>query len=127
MNGGTITVIDGWVYYTPAAGSTGTDSFTYVIKDGLGGVTTRTVQVGIIPGDAPVQYTLTFEKISGGSRRVVFSGVTGRIYRIQSSESLADEGSWQTRATVQADEDGTFEFTDTLPLPAARFYRAVFP
>ena len=31
------------------------------------------------------------------------------------------------RATVQADEDGSFDLTDTLPLPAARFYRAVFP
>jgi hypothetical protein len=28
---------------------------------------------------------------------------------------------------IQAEEDGSFVMTDTLPLPVARFYRAVFP
>ena len=127
VNGGQITVSGDWVHYTPAAGSFGPDTFSYVIKDSTGGVSTHSVQVGIIPEDAAVQYTLTFERTEDGSCRVVFGGIPGRIYQVQSSDTLTAAEGWDDREMIQADEDGTFEFTDSSPLPARRFYRASFP
>ncbi|MES2439461.1 MAG: family 78 glycoside hydrolase catalytic domain [Verrucomicrobiota bacterium] len=127
VNGAAIAVIDGWIHFTPRPGANGADSFTYTIRDASGGIITRTVQVGIIPADAPVQKAVSITTAADESREVLFKGVSGRIYRIQSSETLGPESTWSTRATVQAEEDGGFKFTDHLPLPSARFYRAVFP
>ena len=127
VNGATLTIIDGWIHYTPQPGNGEPDSFTYSVRDSHGGIRSFTVNVGIIPADAPVQEARSIEKLPDGSQRVAFSGVPGRIYRIQSSETMADPVSWTDRETIQADEDGSFELIDTLPLPGKRFYRAVFP
>lgn len=127
VNGATITIIDGWIHYIPQPGNSGPDSFTYVIRDANGGLITRTVQVGIIPPDAPVQEVVAINLMPDGGRKVEFSGVAGRIYRIQTSETLGADAVWTTREVIQAEEDGSFGMTDPLPLPAKRFYRAVFP
>jgi uncharacterized repeat protein (TIGR01451 family) len=49
---GTVTVVAGKIVYTPAAGFSGTDSFSYSISDGHGGTSTATVTVTVAP--APV-------------------------------------------------------------------------
>jgi len=127
VNGASITVDNGAILYSPQPGVTGPDSFTYSIRDAQGAVTCLTVQVALIPADAPAQHALAILIQPDGSRQVLFSGVAGRIYRIQSGEALANPAAWTTRATVQAADDGSFGFTDPQPLPAARFYRAIFP
>ncbi len=127
VNGATLDVVDGWILYTPPPADPGPDSFTYTVRDDQGGIYNRTVQVGLIPGDAPVQQAVSIRIQPDGSRHILFAGVPGRLYRIESSETMDGTHAWTTRATVQADEDGSFDLTDTLPLPAARFYRAVFP
>lgn len=127
VNGATITIIDGWIHYQPAPGATGPDSFTYTIRNSTGGIITRTVQVGIIAADAPVQKVLSIEAAASQPVHVRFSGVPGRIYRIQSSETLGPDAEWTTRKTVQAEEDGSFGLDDSEALPVKRFYRAVFP
>jgi len=127
INGASITVVDGWIHYTTQPGNDGPDSFTYAVKNSAGGIETHTVNIGIIPTDAPVQEAVLIEKIGNGSSRVVFSGIPGRLYRIQSSETMTEPAGWTTRITVQAQEDGSFELIDTQPLPDKRFYRAVFP
>lgn len=38
-----------WLSYTPSEGSTGTDTFTYVVEDRFGATATATVRVGIAP------------------------------------------------------------------------------
>ncbi|MEI7908064.1 MAG: family 78 glycoside hydrolase catalytic domain [Verrucomicrobiota bacterium] len=125
VNGGTVTVDHGRIHYIPRAGTSGSDFFTYSIRDSQGGVSDLTVKIGVIPPDAPVQQAVSIQTRPDGSRQVMFSGPAGRIYRVQSSETL--DGAWTTRATVQAGDDGSFSLTDPQPLPAARFYRAVFP
>lgn len=126
-HGATISVVDDWIHYIPGPGSDGPDAFTYKVRDAQGGIRSFTVTVGIIPADAPAQEAQSFETLPDGSRRVVFLGVPGRIYRIQSSETMSDPAGWTDREAVQADEDGSFQLIDTLPLPGKRFYRAVFP
>jgi len=127
INGAEITIADGWIYYSPQAENGGADSFIYQVRDASGGIETRTVQVGIIPADAPVQKVVSMQDLPGGAKRVLFQGVPGRIYRIQSSETMDGQDAWTTRETVQADEGGAFEMIDRMPLPGARFYRAVYP
>jgi hypothetical protein len=127
VNGAALEVADGWIHYTPQPGNESPDSFSYAVRDAQGGIRSFTVNVGIIPADAPVQEAEALEVLPDGSRHVVFTGVPGRIYRIQSSETMSSSESWADRTTVQADEDGSFGMTDALPLPGKRFYRAVYP
>ena len=54
-NGGTVSLSSGTVTYTPAANFNGTDTFTYIVTDGLGGTDIATVTVTVTPvNDAPV-------------------------------------------------------------------------
>ena len=56
-NGGTVTkTADGKLTYTPKAGFSGTDTFSYTVSDGKGGTstTTATVTVGAKPNTPPV-------------------------------------------------------------------------
>ncbi|MBB5353192.1 hypothetical protein HNR46_003446 [Haloferula luteola] len=124
VNGAAVTEEDGWLTYTPSSGSVPPDSFGYLIRGADGSVETRTLLVMEIPEDAPDQTTLRFEQVEGGARKVFFSGVPGRLYRIEASDSL---GAWETVSTVQADSEGSFTYTDNTPAPASRFYRSVFP
>ncbi|RYG44141.1 hypothetical protein EON79_15530 [bacterium] len=118
---------EGWIHYTPLPGSDGPDSFTYVVRDAQGGLSTRTVQVGMVPEDAPVQYPTSVEVRSDGAVEVWFSGFPGRVYRIESSDTLEGPPSWLERTAIPAGEDGSFLFVDPAPLPEKRFYRAGFP
>jgi hypothetical protein len=61
-----------------------------------------------------------------GSRRLTFAGIPGRTYRVQSSDSLSP-ASWTDRASVTADAQGRFQFTDPPVLPPTRFYRTIHP
>lgn len=119
---GTVGVVGDRLYYTPNAGYTGGDSFTYTINDGHGGSATGTVTVTVIPGEE----TAKIESLPGGAWKVSFTGIAGMSYRIQSSDTLA-AGSWVDRGTVAADDLGEFSFTDSIPLPARRFYRCTAP
>ena len=54
-HGGAVELSKGRVTYTPATGYTGSDTFTYSLSDGFGGVATGTVQVSVAPPVAPDQ------------------------------------------------------------------------
>lgn len=124
---GTVTVSGGTVFYTPNAGFTGEDSFPYTISDGQGGAAVGTVTVVVTADDtAPGLSIAKMEVLPDGSLRLVFAGIPGRVYRVQSSDTLAPD-SWVDRATLAADALGRFEFIDPAPLPPSRFYRTVQP
>ncbi len=69
VNGTVVINPDGTLTYTPDAGFTGTDSFTYTINDGQGGVSTATVivNVGAPDGVGPVAIPLLPESGIDGS------------------------------------------------------------
>lgn len=59
QNGGVVINSDGTVTYTPRAGFTGSDSFSYTISDGKGGIATASVMVNVLNPAAstwPAQY-----------------------------------------------------------------------
>ncbi|MFD2250844.1 VCBS repeat-containing protein [Pseudochelatococcus lubricantis] len=69
---GTVRVYtDGTYKYTPAAGFTGEDSFTFVVNDAHGGTDTATLSLTVSPADVPVGTDLivngSFEDVSESS------------------------------------------------------------
>jgi outer membrane protein OmpA-like peptidoglycan-associated protein len=51
---GTVSIVNGEIVYTPNAGFTGTDTFTYTVSDGNGHETTASVTVTVVaPNSAP--------------------------------------------------------------------------
>jgi hypothetical protein len=126
VNSGTVAVSGAWVFYTPAAGFTNADSFTYTITDGNGGSTTGTVTVALKVDDAP-GVNLVITDLGNGSFRIGGYGIPGRTYRLQSTDSLTPTN-WQfvSGGSVIASSTGYFEYTDT-PGAGSRYYRTVYP
>ncbi|HEV3410023.1 MAG TPA: Ig-like domain-containing protein, partial [Chthoniobacterales bacterium] len=125
----TVTRANGYVFYDPAPGFTGTDTFTYTIADALGATATATVTVNANAGSMPgARIQLQPGNGGGMQSRVQFTGVAARTYRIEFTNTLAPGlVNWQTLRTATADEHGQFEIIDPGPLPQQRFYRAVYP
>ncbi|WP_020396739.1 IPTL-CTERM sorting domain-containing protein [Thiolinea disciformis] len=69
VQGGTITLSGNTLLYTPKAGFTGSDSFSYTIADGRGGtvVAKANITVAAKPNTAPVAQDLTATVQSGAS------------------------------------------------------------
>ncbi len=120
----TITVSGGWVFYTPSAGFTNADSFTYTVTDGFGGSATGTVTVAIQVDNSQSQ-NLTITALGGGSVLIGGSGIPGYTYRLQYSDS-ASPFVWQDLVSVTADSTGKFSYTDTSG-DTMRFYRTAYP
>jgi hypothetical protein len=122
----TITVHGGWVFYTPPAGFTNADSFTYTITDGRGGSAVGTVTVAIKVDNSQSQ-NLTITDLGNGSFRINGNGIPGYTYRLQYSDTIAPFN-WQdiVGGSVTADSTGKFEYTDT-PGAQTRFYRSMYP
>jgi subtilisin-like proprotein convertase family protein len=123
-NGGTIVVSGGWAIYTPAAAFTSADSFTYTIDDGNGGTATATVTVDV-KVDNGLSSNLSITSLGNHQYRIDGSGIPGRTYRIQYSDT-ANPLNWQDLLSVTADSLGRFGATDTSS-GDLRFYRSVTP
>jgi hypothetical protein len=126
VHGGTIAVSGGWVIYTPAAGFTNADSFSYNISDGHGGSATGTVTVGIITDDSPSS-NLSITSLGNHQYRIDGNGIPGRTYRLQYSDST-NPFNWQDLpdGSLTADSVGQFEYTD-MSTAEIRLYRSVSP
>jgi hypothetical protein len=124
-NGASIRVSGGWVFYTPPAGFTNADSFTYTITDGRGGSAVATVTVAILVDNAPSQ-NLVVTALGGNQYRIDASGIPGRTYRLQYSDTAPFNWQDLPGASLTADSAGRFQYTDTSTAPT-RFYRSVYP
>jgi len=126
VNGATISVHGGWVFYTPPAGFTNADAFTYTITDGRGGSATGTVSVAILVDNSQSQ-NLTITALGGNQYLIDGSGIPGYTYRLQYSDSMSPFD-WQdlSGGSQTADSTGKFQYTDTSEAPT-RFYRSVYP
>jgi hypothetical protein len=122
-----VTLNNGWVFYTPPAGMTNNDSFTYTVSDSLGGSSSGTVNIQV--QETSQGENLAIQNLGGGSYQITGSGIPGETYRLQYSDSLTPLN-WQflTGGSVTADANGNLSFSDnsgdTNPV---RFYRTVYP
>jgi outer membrane protein OmpA-like peptidoglycan-associated protein len=76
--GGTVTLVDGVVSFTPAANFSGTVTFTYTISDGNGGTATATVTVRVGGNNPPVAVddSITVDEDSGPTTVTVLDNDT---------------------------------------------------
>jgi subtilisin-like proprotein convertase family protein len=123
--GGTVLLTNGWILYTPPAGFTGPDSFTYTVRDSLGALSTGTVDINPIP-DMAAAATLSLTGLAGQAWRLQIGGIPWGTYTLQYRPE-PDAGDWMFLGLATMDETGWAELEDTPPagIPS-RFYRAVF-
>ena len=123
--GGMVGLTNNWVYYTPPAGWTHADEFTYTLSDGHCGTAVGTVSVQVT-ADNPQPAHFTIGALGNGSLQLTFSGIPGSQYQIQYAESLVNPD-WQILTTQTADGFGQCQFSDmSLTNTSARYYRVVY-
>jgi hypothetical protein len=123
---GAVATNSGWVFYTPPAGYTNTDSFSYVATDG-GLQATGSVAVAIVSDTNAAQNIELSQNLGNGSFATSFFGIPGRIYTIQYTTNLTNPN-WQPLGTAAADATGWFQYTDSPGTGTpARFYRSTYP
>ncbi len=116
---GTVTTDGTKVTYTASSGSS--DSFTYTVNDGFGGVNTGTISVTISSNVA--NYNQVAAANAGSGTNVVsFLGNPGYNYALDTATNLLPPINWQPQATNTAAIDGTLTFTNLSLLPQT-FYR----
>jgi subtilisin-like proprotein convertase family protein len=123
-NGATITVTNGWVFYTPPLGFTNTDSFTYTVTDPYGESAVGTVTVDIEVSNSQSQ-NLAITDLGNGSVLIIGNGIPGYTYHLQSTSTLSPPN-WQDIGTVTANSTGAFQYTDD-PVGGTIFYRTKYP
>jgi hypothetical protein len=122
--GGTVRLANGWILYTPPAGFTNVDSFTYTIRDGLGVAGVGTVTISPLASLPLVR--LTIAKSANQGSHLAISGPAWAAYAFQYTDSLRP-ASWLSFGMGMADASGYLAFDDMMqPTPSKRFYRALY-
>jgi glucose/arabinose dehydrogenase/mono/diheme cytochrome c family protein len=115
-----------WIHYSPPAGFTNDDAFTYQITDSRSAPVTGTVNV-VVSSDQVPSPNLTVTDLGNGSYRIRFDGIPDLTYRIEYTTNLTP-AQWQTLGSATADENGMFQIVDTPPAGfGQRFYRSIYP
>ncbi|MFM1770323.1 MAG: hypothetical protein RJA22_2852 [Verrucomicrobiota bacterium] len=123
-NGGSVTLAGNVATYTPLAGFTGVDRYSYTINDNRGGSSTSYVEVFVANGALPSQNQMSIALAPNGIL-VRFAGIPGTSYRIQSSTSPT--GPWNTRTNLVAPLHGIIQYLDTNPPQPTGYYRTASP
>ena len=125
-HGGSLLLDGDWIHYTPPAGFTNDDSFTYTIQDSYSAQATATVTVRATT-DAVPPPNLLLTDLGNGSFLLSLVGIPGKTYRIESTEQLGSPV-WTELGSDTADDLGAVQYTDTsTPAGRVRFYRSVYP
>jgi hypothetical protein len=123
-NGGSVVLSSGQVTYTPLAGYTGPDLFTYTVADAYGASSTGNVFVYVVNGAIPAQGAVTIQA-NGGSYTVTFRGTPGTTYSIQRATAVT--GPWNPISTQTVPPSGIIAITDSAPPPGQAFYKVTPP
>jgi hypothetical protein len=121
-NGGTVTLSNGLVTYTPATNFIGADLFTYVVNDGS---TSSTGSVQVVVADtALVPNRVGVVVVGPDGAHASFAGIPGFTYIIERSTDGAD---WTAVGSAVASANCLFEFLDSDPPSGPVFYRTTVP
>lgn len=111
-NGGKTTIVNGKVHYEPRQGFTGTDTFTYTIKDDVGTTDTATVTVTVAPTEASSLGGVVFLDLNNNGRidptEPTLAGVTITL-------GGKDRAGATVNKTATTDMAGHYQFTDLEP------------
>jgi len=125
--GGTVFREGPWVIYEPpAGGGPATDSFTYQVTDGQGGITVGTVLVQVALPPVAGAVPLSIRTLPGPPTQVEvrFQGIAGRSYRVQTATTV--NGPWTDLGNRTAGGTGVILFQES-PQPSPRFFRIIEP
>jgi hypothetical protein len=124
-NGGSISRVGDAVTYTPPGGFVGTDTFSYTLaagsKTATGWVTVRVRTSDLIPSNAVYLRPVASP---GTGMEMRFSGIGGRAYSVQFTETIGSGWTELSRQTAQAGS-GFIDFVHTTPPPGSGFYRCL--
>ena len=122
--GGTVSLADGLVSYTPPPDYTGPDQFTYTLSDGIS-TAQGTVFVTVTPTNSSSLNLVSLTMDSNGWL-IQFAGIPGEEYLIQWADTPTGPWSNLTNNPLLPDVTGIIEYTDTTqPVPTQRYYRTV--
>jgi hypothetical protein len=125
LNNGSASLSAGLVTYTPPAGFTGADEFTYTLADSRGARVTGRVYVTV--GATNFISVVTPPALqSNGHFQVGYQGIPGYLYVVERATNVL--GPWEVLTTVYADGNGNFQVDDPNDPPEPmRFYRVTYP
>ena len=126
QRGGTLSVLGPNITYTPPAGLSDYDQFTYTVSDANGDISSATVILGIAPpiGNQPLN-TVSVVEQPDGQYLIRFRTATGRTeYTIQFTHDL-NANDWQSLQTIRAGADGIVEALFDPSASSQTFFRAV--
>ncbi len=124
-NSGTVSLVGGLITYSPLAGYTGSDQFTYTLGDARGGRATGTVSVNVGATNF-LSVVRPAALLPNGHFQVGYMGVAGYLYTVERSTNIL--GPWQVFTNITADVNGLFQIDDPNTPPApTRFYRVKYP
>jgi hypothetical protein len=123
-NGGAVALGASAIQYTPAAGFTGADTFSYVIADAGGDTASGLIIVSVTPsgsGSGGSYNQLAVEPV-GGDMRLSYLGIPGTNYALEVTFDLTPPITWTPLLTNPATASGLLVFTNT-PSGGQSFYR----
>jgi len=119
-NGGTVTLTETNIIYTPATNFAGADLFTYTISDGHSGTATGSVLILVLSeSDASLNQVGQPTATTNGTVVVRFAGIPGTTYSVQRS---SDQVTWSSAGTYLVPATGIAEFTDSTPAAQPPYY-----
>ena len=123
-NGSPVTLGGGNVGYTPAAGFTGRDQFTYTLTDSIGGTAQGTIIVLVTASAQPAYNTLAANyNRSLNQIQISFTGLPNQSYVVQSSATVTGPYADVPPGTdIVASSTGLVQATVT-PVGAIDFFR----
>ncbi|MCA1683709.1 MAG: tandem-95 repeat protein, partial [Actinobacteria bacterium] len=105
---------DGSFTYTPVANYNGTDTFTYVVRDGAGGSATGTVTINIAAvNDAPVAAGDNYSATTAIPLTVAPPGVLANDTDVDGNSLSAAKVSDPANGTVTVNGDGSLTYTSS--------------
>jgi len=123
--GGTVTLSNGTILYTPPSGSSGGDSFSYTVTDIFGSSSTGTV---VLFSEASAPKLIDLQTVNRNIT-IYFRGSPDGYFLLQFRPDFNATSFWHDfpenqPSMVQADTTGNFQFT--VPIGSAQgFYRTV--
>jgi hypothetical protein len=124
---GTAELLETAILYTPAAGFSGTDTFTVTISDEHGATVQGlvTVNVGPAPDLGDEGTNKPAISLAGGKPQLRFRALPNTSYQLQrSADGMA---TWQNLEVLTTDRTGLLIWTDEAPPSGSAFYRFLLP
>ncbi len=115
-----------YLTYTAASGYIGSDSFTFIVSDGLGGLVTNTATVQVNGTAGANKFASTSN--SGSNNYIMsFSGAPQCAYVLQEAGSLTSPTAWTPVFTNAANGGGLVTFTNQQAAPTGFWRTRLLP